>query len=222
MSNSFNKYLADVNAGLKFQVVLRQKDFLKVMKTKRPQYVIVNSELLKQHKSLTPIMVPEKNGSPHYVKVMVTKGKKDISSGSLAVTGSGDIKSITARTLKQLKKGGVKVDGTIVTVVSKDIDALLALAFGHVDGALVTKASLEVIKKINPAAAASFVVSYESPGIMRAPLCTVSGGGGAIDKNELKKLMKAMEQHKDGKRALAFWGIDRWASVSKDALGAAQ
>ena len=43
----------------------------------------------------------------------------------------------------------------MVVPVAKDIDALFALTFGHVQGALVTPSSLDVLKKVNPNAAAS-------------------------------------------------------------------
>ena len=54
-----------------------------------------------------------------------------------------------------LQKGDKPVTPGMVIPVAKDIDALFALTFGHVQGALVTPSSLDVLKRVNPAAAAS-------------------------------------------------------------------
>lgn len=212
----FDAYLQRVAPGLQFQPVQNSAMLEKLVKDGTARYVIVSSAFLKQAAAGTfvPIMLPAKHGDVYYRKILVDRGTNppgDLVGHSIAATlGTTDIATGSKRVLEELRQGGAKVERTRVIPVSKDIDALLALTFGQADAALVTPASLPVLARINPAAAASFRQVLNTAAIVRSPFCAVESTTTAAERQQMQEILKKMSADEDGARAMNTLGFDAW------------
>ena len=212
----FNRFLQKVEPNLKFQALTSRKDFQAMLKQKDVAFAIVSSNVLKEvgTKKLEPLLVPAKDNDPYYRKLLLDAGqgnKGDLRGQNIAATvGSQDKSSGKKAVLDELTSGGVQVSEAIVMPVSKDIDALLALAFGQVQAALVTPDSLLILERLNPVAAKSFRQVYEAPKILRAPLTAVGKRANPALKTKLKEAFLTMSQDSNGRKAMSMLAFNTW------------
>ncbi len=215
ITQAFNAFLATVDKSLRLQPVQRQSDFEALLKQSNSAYAIVSSRYLRQTKTApaVPMLVPSWRGDIFYRKVLIVRGDApaNLSGKSIATTVSAtDLPEEKRRVLSSLKEHGIETQRTVVIPVSKDIDALLALAFGQTQAALATPHSLEVLKGINPAAAASFRITQEIEKILRPPLVLVADHASAEDRSKVADAFKKMSADASGQRAMDALGIDQW------------
>lgn len=135
-----------------------------------------------------------------------------------AVTGDDPAKEAQAM-LGLLRQGGMHVDGTLVIHVSKDIDAVLALTFGQAHAALVTSNSIDVLKRINPSAAASLRTVYTTEPILRPPLCVVGDPPSPSQIAAVAAVFTQLLTDVDGKKVMYTLGIDAWVPFEPSMLG---
>jgi ABC-type phosphate/phosphonate transport system substrate-binding protein len=219
----FTDYLASASVELVFQAVESRDAFERLLTDPKTRYALVSSTYLAgSDAKLEPILVPQVGGDPFYYKVLIDVGigdGHDMSGKNLAATviakaGSTNFKEL----LSSLSAGGVRVEGTHVIPVAKDIDALLALSFGQVQAALVTPDSVEVLKRINPGVAAKFRIVYRSSPILRATMCEVGKKSTPKERGSLVSALQRMSQSDDGRKAMRTMGFEGWIAFQPEML----
>ena len=213
IASSFNAFFANAHTEMTLQPVVSAELLESLIKDSKDDFLIVSSGYLKRGRiSAKALLVPTSNGDPFYRKMLVDRGKQEDPPqlGSLAVASGGDPSGrVQKELLESLRQRGLSVGGTTIIPVSKDIDALLALSFGQVQSALVTSASVDVLKKMNPTSAKSLRVIFESAPILRTPLCALDSV--SVAKRELiVALFAKMTADPDGQRAMKAMGLDAW------------
>ena len=219
----FNQYLASSNLGYTFQPVQNAKDFEMQLSNRNVAFVIVSSTYLRETDAkLTPLLVPANDEDVYYRKVLVAKEGTTASAltgKNIAAALSGGNRTAAITALKtELKQASTPVTPGMVVPVAKDIDALFALTFGHVQGALVTPSSLDVLKKVNPNAAASVKAIYESDPILRAPLAAVNSRVNADERERFIKTLQSMYQDTNGRKVMSSLAFNGWRQYEASML----
>lgn len=224
ISNAFNTYLTNQKVDVKFQAVQNKEQFESLMQQGGGNVAIVSAAYVRDPKAsvkLKPVLVPAQKGEVYYRKWLMDKGddKTPFSAKTIAVTlpNKSALNEASDAIVTGLKKSGINAGGVIVVPVGKDIDALLALAFGTVQAALVTPSSFEVLRRINPSAAQQLHKVYETDNILRPPFCTRAGGAASPT---LLAALSQMKNDDEGKRALQTMGFDDWVTFQPTMLTA--
>jgi ABC-type phosphate/phosphonate transport system substrate-binding protein len=216
ISSWFTKFLQAIDPEMKLQPVRSIGAYESLQKKGQVAFAILPSSYVRtqlKRGSIVPLLIPSKGNSVDYQKVLFAKSK-DTKPKTLAVTSGGaSTKELTAA----LKSAGIPVDGVTVIPVSKDVDALLALVFGQVDAAVVKLESLEVVKTIQPQAAATLQRLQETRPITRPPFVAMSGVS-AEDQAKVVAAMKAMNKNASGARAMRSLGVDAWVTFEASML----
>ena len=219
----FNLYLASSKLGYKFQPVQNANDFETQLRNDNVAFVIVASAYLAETQTqLTPLLVPANNEDVYYRKVLVAKTgttAEGLTGKNIAAALGGTDRNAAISALKaQLKDAANPVNPGMVVPVAKDIDALFALTFGHVQGALVTPSSLDVLKKVNPNAAASVKAIYESDPILRAPLAAVSSRVNEDERKRFVQTLLSMYQDANGRKVMSSLAFNGWRQYEASML----
>jgi ABC-type uncharacterized transport system substrate-binding protein len=216
VSSWFTKFLQSIDPDLKLQPVRSVGAFEQLKAKGLVSFAILPSSYVRANLkggTIVPLLLPSAKGSVFYQKVLFAK-TKDAKPKTLAVTAAG---ASTKDLAKALADAGIPMDGVTVIPVSKDVDALLALVFGQVDAAVVKVESLEVVKAIQPAAAATLQKLRETKPITRPPFVALSG----VSSEEQAKVvaaMKTMNKNPSGARAMRSLGVDAWTAFDASML----
>lgn len=98
-----------------------------------------------------------------------------------------------------------------VVAVAKDVDALLALVFGHVDAALVTSRQYDLLEESNPTEAEALQVLALSREI-RLPAVFAGSEASGRDARKMTKLLENLPETAEGREILAALGFDAFAT----------
>lgn len=220
ITSRFSGYLAEKNVDLEFQPVQTRDALRALLADERTRFAIVNPSYSgAEIDSLLPLLVPTKQGDPYYHKVLLdngggASGESQAKTVAAALPVSNTVEA--AQSLLALLPSRTLNVNTVSTVaVTKDIDALLALSFRQVDAALVTPASLEVLKRINPVAAQEMRVVSQTKPILRSPLYAVGKRTRPDERDNLIATLRAMGENELGRSAMNTMGIDGWVSFLK-------
>lgn len=225
ISRSFSRYLDDAGISLTLQPVQSRQRFEGLLADSRTRYALVASAYLdnSRNNSLRPLLIPTAGNTQYYRKVLVDTGEGsagNLRGAAIAATVSGQNPSTGASAvLSVLQTGGVDVAGATVIPVSKDIDALLALSFGQVRAALVTRGSIAVMRRINPESASTYRTVYTTNPILRPPLCAVGRRTSQAENRALINALEGMAQDPAGRRVLLRMGFDGWTDPRSNSGG---
>ncbi len=213
ITTAFNDYLTKRKLPLTFQPVQQLTKLNELIASGTVDYAIVSSRMIPELKARKKVLlIQEAGGDIYYRKMLVDRAadpNAKFSGRTIAVSLSDAAAGGTQRLLGELSQQGINTTGVFVIPVVKDVDALLALAFGQVQGALVTQASMEVVKRINPQAVQQMRVVRESARILRSQLCQI--GEPLAERDErMVRAMVQMAGDPDGARSLKAMGFDRW------------
>lgn len=223
----FNNYLESTPIKARFKPVQSVETLWKLAESGSASYAIVSSRYLgtSDGQKLEPVLVPAQKEDVYYRKILVVKSEamaSDLSRRTVAITVSGqDTRRLFQETLEKLEKKGIKTDDTRFLQVKKDIDALLALAFGRVDAAIVTTATFGVLSRINPVAAKSFHKVGEIEKILRAPLCAIkspSSKGSPAQTAALVEAFRKMAKSPDGEKVMSTLAMDSWVNFKPEMM----
>lgn len=159
--------------------------------------------------NLEALLVAQKKGSITDTKVLV--GKYGAQFEGL-VTSAYD-KEYTQELVQKLTNK--KTKNTPVLIVPKEIDALMSVSFGMSNFALVSKDSLEFLKKINPMLTKQLHIYKESE-----PKYRILLANNKIEKNKnaIISIFNTMSVSKKGKEILNSMGIDKLVALNKNDL----
>jgi ABC-type phosphate/phosphonate transport system substrate-binding protein len=214
--SGYSAYFEKTGANVVFQPVSSFTAWEQILRKPDLKFAVVPSRLLDRAPpgaAFEPVLVAEQRGSVFYHKLLVDKGKGqagDLRKKTIAAAVNDD----DADSILKLLPTTAKVEGTLVVTVAKDIDAALAVVFDQADAAIVTPGTIELLKRVNPVAAAKLRTIGETPEILRAPLCQVSGRVSSADNRSLREALLAMDKEESGKKILQASGVDRWVPFS--------
>lgn len=207
-----NAYLHATDPDLEFQPLTNRKDFERLAATPEARFAIISANVLRAGAArLHPLLVPSTDGAVFYHKLLLAK-KADLTTlrGKKVAVAIENSAESTNEVIKLITEAGMPADGAYIITVSKDLDAVMALAFGQVDAALVTGTSVEAIRTVNPAAVASFKTVAQTKKVLRSPLCAFAGRTGAEEQEKLTRAWLQMADDERGRRAMHTMAIDRW------------
>ncbi|MBK8011230.1 MAG: PhnD/SsuA/transferrin family substrate-binding protein [Deltaproteobacteria bacterium] len=220
---AFNAYAATSEARFTLQPVESRTAFETLLTEQRPPFAIVSSSTLRapwgREFGLNPLLVPSSKGDVFYRKALVSNVARLLTSLKGVSTAVAvidvDPKAAALDALAPLTEAGFETEGAIVVPVTKDIDALLALAFKQVDAALVTTKSMDVLTRVNPALSKLLKVTKETAPLLRPPLCSVGTNAGPEDIVAVMQLFAQMNQTDAGQRLMSLLGFDAWTPYKK-------
>lgn len=208
VAKAFNSFLHSAGLNLRFQPVQAKDKLDELLASGTVDSAIIASALLKSSGNrFKPLLVLVQSGSPYFRKVPIATKELQSLDGKKVAASNTDIERKDVL-LANLRSIGVSARDPYLIPVAKDIDAVLATTFETVDAALVTLTSIELVKRLNPAAAAKVIVLGETKQTLRAPLCHVQGSTLAPD--VLQRSFSAMSTIPAGAQLLALLGVDRW------------
>ncbi len=199
----FQEYLPE---SYTFQPFLRLDDFLDEVRMRHPRFMILTSTVtgeLATGLTAVPLLVPETGGSTVYRK-------------KLLMRGDGAPLRVVAATMV-IEMPGQSDDWSWV-IVSKDLDALLAVALGQVDAAIVDFGSIALLRSINPGALARLSVGDDTGLLLNAPLCYVRETASNSEIDTIRKHFLRMHEEPVGRELLLLLGYDRWREPDMAAL----
>lgn len=148
LAEAADRALSASGLDLRFQAFARYEDLATQLSSARPALVLVPHWVAAAHGKdlqLEPLLRPTRSGRDTYHKVLMTKGR----AASLADLVDSTI-AAAAHPAGPPDIPGLDSSRARIIPVPKDIDALLALSFGQVDAALVTRAQFEILSQVNP------------------------------------------------------------------------
>jgi len=181
-----------------FQPFLRANDLIGEVTGREVRFLILAADrtgALAPNRTAIPLLFPESNGRTAYRKRFLSRGD-----GGAIHTAAG-----TRRI--SLGEGS---DSWSWVIVSKDLDALLAVALGQVDAAVVDPESISLLRSINPDALARLTVGDDTEEMMNAPLCFIRELASPAEVSDVKERFLEMDDRKEGRDLLLLLGYDRW------------
>jgi ABC-type amino acid transport substrate-binding protein len=218
ITSLYNAFFRTARIDLTFQPVQTRAAFEKLVGKESASFAIVSSEYLLKVSSpvkLTPLLVPSSAGDTSYRKLLVDRGsgdgRPDWSGKRIATTVVG-ANPLAARlaVLELLRRAGIRSSDVSVIMVSKDIDALMAISYGTVDAAVVSPGSLAVHRRIQPKAAAALRTVFQTDPILRSPLCIVANRASSARRDRVVEALRRMGKDKIGREAILSMGFDQW------------
>lgn len=215
ISGWINKFLARSELELRFRPIQRDTVFEATLTKGTAKYALISSEYLSRGgaSTMAPILVPVSKGDAYYRKVLLDRGGEETpeyANKTIAATlTAGSEREASKRLLDSLARSGIATQGARILRVSKDIDGLLALAFGRVDAAVVTKASVATLEHLNANVAASLRLVAETAQILRSPLCAHEDVE-PQQREAVVRTFESMDADPDGKNAMVALGFDAW------------
>ena len=223
----FKPFLQTLDPAFQFQPVQDPGTLAAMLVRPGGGFAIIASSFVKAHssKSIEPLLVPMSKDI-YYQKILLeTKAGEsgNLNGKTIAATltgyqaqGDGDASNPVLSLLRNVPS--LKADSAMVIPVTKDIDALFALAFGQVEAALVTEGSLRVLKKLQPSALDTMREIYRTPKILRAPLVAF----GPQTNGSLKKVMIAafldFSKNETGRAIMGLLSCENWKPFSRKML----
>jgi|GEM_PF-1457524 len=224
ITSLFNVYLSNIAPQWRFQPVHSRRAFEDLIRGERAALAIVSSTYLgeKGISRIKPLLVPSNQGDVRFRKLLVDTGGgsgRNLSGKRVAAAATAADSTRAAKAITEvLRAEKLNVASMIPIPVSKDIDALLAVSFGQADLALVTPMSIEVLKRINPAAARSLRVVFRTEPTLWPPLCVIGDRVGQADLDQLVNAFRAMHNDSVGKQAMRTLGFEKWAEYEQGML----
>lgn len=208
-------YLREAGLDARFQAFVRFEDFQREFRSQRPLFVVVPEWastaacLGAQARPIArPVRGGETSGRKALVAPLAVKSVRAIASGSVAATvpaGGGP----TGSGLERLRRENPRIR---IIPVPKDIDALLAVAFGQVDAAYVSTRQFAMFAAANPKLGSGLrEIGYAQP--MPFPMIYAGADTNADDVEKMRAAANNVSQSGTGKRLMALLGYDGWMLV---------
>ncbi|MBN2159261.1 MAG: hypothetical protein JW807_07685 [Spirochaetes bacterium] len=203
-------YLKSRGIKAKVQIFTNPVDFKQQSARLKPEYAIVASYFFYSGAAeygWKPLLSGHRNRVQGFSKILVS-GRGIYNPGQLrnkaiatVSLGKETIYFINTQFLQPL---GLSVRTVRLVTVSKDIDAIMALGFQQVDGAIVTNQSLASLKRINPTVFNSIKTLRVLPMIAYPKLVNFSN---AADAPKVQDAFRRLTMRGKGRDFLLFLGL---------------
>ena len=222
LKQAADRFLRDSGTSLSFQPFARFEDLQREFGAHRPAFLVVPDWVAMDHclgEALRPLARPVRDGRVFDRRALVAakeaSSAADIDGGSIAATVPVAGRGSGSETLARFRREHPDVR---VIPVPKDIDALLAVGFGQVDGAFVSMTQFDLLAGVNPALTGSlheigYSIATPFPAVYATQYANAEG---------IAALRKALESGGDtesGQKIVRLLGYDGWKPVSEDEPG---
>ncbi|MCU0822532.1 MAG: hypothetical protein MUC95_08680 [Spirochaetes bacterium] len=207
---ALEKHLEDNGISSTVYIFGNPKDFDEAVERLKPDFAVVSSyyfdAMIGQYK-WQDLLSGFNAGSQGFRKILVTPDtinspEKLKNQGIATISlGPSTIKFADERFLSPI---GLSATNVRLVTVSKDIDAIMALGFGQVKGAIVTRESFSTLQRINPEAVKSLTRLRELPLILYPKVVSFPW---AKDREKIKSAFQKLENRGDTGILLKFLGI---------------
>ncbi len=207
---TLEKHLDKNGISAKIFIFANPKDFTNAVTRVKPKFAIVSSyyynAMTKQFK-WKPILSGYNKNSPGFRKILVTpktvKSVNKLRNQGIATVSLGP-STLNFVDEKFLVPIGLSTKSVRIVTVSKDIDAIMALGFGQVKGAIVTQESISTLKRINPMLVKSLKKLKVLPLIHYSKIVSFPG---VVGKEKIKAAFKKLDVRGKNAIILKFFGI---------------
>ncbi len=220
LKHEMDSFFSQAGCSFSFQPFAHQVDLDRKLKEKLPAFLFAPDWYLQKYGAkfkLKGFLRPVRSGKTSYRKVLMIAKASDITpddleDNSLAMTSLGPGWADILNKIMFSAKG-VNAGELDTVIVPKDSDALIAVALGQVEMALVVKENLTRIN--NPRIMNAVRPLIESAPI---PMPVISYSKGAASPSDIQKLKEVfLDAGKKQMRAkiMEMLQIDEWQSISK-------
>jgi len=159
LKTAMTDFLKQAGVDANFQPFLEYQVMAEQIQKTRPLLVLAPSVYFEELKAMSPVLIPEKDGTVTYKKAVVTllelKSLTDLKDKTVASTSEKFLELLA-------KKAEIPLNQIRFILVKKDVDALLALQVSkQVDAAIVKSSGIEQFKKVNQEAAERLKTLFE-------------------------------------------------------------
>jgi len=217
LTQAVDAYLREAGTDTDFQAFVRFEDFLREVSTQQPDFVVVPHWAATRACmgfELVPLARPVRGGESFGRKALIARpnvrGLAQLRNASIAATlppggtpaGSG---------LDRIRR---EQPGVRIIQVPKEIDALLAVAFGQVDAAYVSTRQFDMFASVNPKLGGGLKeIGYAEN--MPFPLIYATANADTTEIAQLQKAITGVSTSGTGKRLVGLLGYDGWVVVDE-------
>ena len=217
LTQAAESYFRESKADTRFQAFVRYEDFEREVAAQKPEFVVVPdwaNAVGCLGTDLRALAKPVRGGESHGRKALVARPSirslRDIANGSIAATvppeglapGSG---------LERIRR---EHPGVKIIPVPKEIDALLAVAFGQVDAAYVSTGQFALLAGVSPKLGTDLKeIGYAESTPFPMIYATAYASDAQID--SVRDAVATVAATGSGKRLIGLLGYDGWVSVDK-------
>lgn len=216
MTDFFEKQGYDIS----FQAFVHLQDFQEQIKKSKPAFILMPSWYfaeLGDTSKIKPLFCPGHHGHKSYTKVLLTSKAFKIAINtlprkSLAMTSMGS-RTLTILNRIMFDKLGVDAAEMNIIYVPKDLDALIAVAIGQVDLALVCQENISELRRINPILLGGVKSILKSSPIGLPILCYTEGSTSPAARDIFKKILLNSSGKINKPKILEMIQIDDWKTA---------
>lgn len=217
LTQAVDAYLREAGTDTDFQAFVRFEDFRREVAAQQPDFVIVPDWAATRTCvgiDLIPLAQPVRGGESFGRKALIARPEvktlAELRNASIAATlppGGSPAGSGLDRIRRQ--QPGVRI-----IRVPKEIDALLAVAFGQVDAAYVSTRQFDMFAGVNPKLGSGLKeIGYAEN--MPFPLIYATANADTTETAQLQKAIAGVSTSGTGKRLVGLLGYDGWVVVDK-------
>ncbi|MCK5229869.1 MAG: PhnD/SsuA/transferrin family substrate-binding protein [Desulfobulbaceae bacterium] len=214
------RFLQQRDYPVSFQPFAHLRDFHQQVREKKPAFLFLPHWYLNQPDTppnIKPLLIPLRNGQKTYAKVLMTNNSSgttinSLSQKTLAMTTLGPQ---SEEILDKILFHKLAIDASELRYihVPKDFDALIALAIGQVDLALVSHENIAELRRINPILLAAVKPLMESNPIELPVLCYTEGSVSPAELDKFKKIFLQGINEPKKLKIMKMLQIDDWKTT---------
>jgi len=217
LTQAVDAYLREAGTDTDFQAFVRFEDFRREVAAQQPDFVVVPDWAATRGCvgiDLIPLAKPVRGGESFGRKALIARPEvrslTELRNASIAATlppGGSPAGSGLDRIRRQ--QPGVRI-----IQVPKEIDALLAVAFGQVDAAYVSTRQFDMFAGVNPKLGSGLKeIGYAEN--MPFPLIYATANADTAEIAQLQKAIAGVSTSGTGKRLVGLLGYDGWVVVDE-------
>jgi ABC-type amino acid transport substrate-binding protein len=215
LTQAADAYFRESKADTRFQAFVRFEDFEREFLAQKPEFVVVpdwandtrclGSELIALAK---PIRGGESHGRKALIARPTVRSVSDIAKGSIAATMMpGGAAAGSALDRIRREHPGVRI-----IPVPKEIDALLAVAFGQVDAAFVSTGQFGLLAGVSPKLGTDLKeIGYAEN--TPFPMIYATAYATSEQADNVRNALSSVASTGTGKRFIGLLGYDEWVLV---------
>ena len=205
---------------ISFQAFVYLQDFQEQIKKSKPAFILMPSWYfaeLGDTSKIKPLFFSGHPGKNNYTKVLLTSKSLKVAINtlpqkSMAMTSMGH-RTITILNHILFDKLSIDAAEMNIIYVPKDLDALIAVAIGQVDLALVCQKNIAELRRINPSLLSGVKPLFKSSPIGLPILCYMEGGSSPAARDIFKKILLNSSGTVKKPKILEMIQIDDWKTV---------
>lgn len=217
LKSEMETFFAKAGFPITFQAFTHLADLEMQLQREPPDFLLIPEAYIVsfgQQLPIKPLLIPRREGSSSYKKVLLQSGKNNFATSDLKGRSLAMTQTVPDKTslLAKLSTGGRDFDYRQVSVITipKDADAIFALALGQVDLALVSTINLELVCQLSPQLRSGLKIIEGSVEISMPVLCSVEKRVTAAQIARLQKILLSEMSTPKEKIILGMLHIDGW------------